>query len=65
MTQRVTCEVGEGGYFFAEAESIGSTDDEIAAARAGQLPQDKVMAICQNMHDAIDLLKQAETMGRC
>lgn len=62
---RVSIPLSNDGYFFAAAATVGSSDDEVRRAVAGELPPERQASIRNNVEEAMLTLARAATTGRC
>ena len=62
---RVSIPLSNDGYFFASAATIGSSDDEVRKAAAGELTSERQTTLRNNVEEAMLTLARAVPIGRC
>jgi hypothetical protein len=55
----------QDGYFFARAESIGTTGVELDAASRGEVTKERKGVLMTNMQEAMLALARCPPEGRC
>jgi hypothetical protein len=55
----------QDGYFFARAESIGTTDVELTAASRGEITKERKSVLITNMQEAMIALSRCPPEGKC
>lgn len=58
-------DIAQGGCFVAQAFTVGSTDEEIAAMEKGDLPAERKEAIAENLRRAAFSLNAQPAGGWC